>query len=271
MSRAGRTGAASAGAVARLLEAARAKERVATGTRLNRYLAARGVASRRGADALVIAGRVSVNGRAAQPGQVVDEMRDSVTIDGRPVPLPLPLRTLIVNKPRGVVSTRRDPQGRPTVLDLVDDPAGLFPVGRLDVDSRGLLLLTTDGDLALRLTHPRHGIVKRYRVTAHGHVPDRVLRAMKHGLELDDGPARAVGARRVDVRHGDDIVEIAMAEGRKREVRRLCSAAGVTVADLQRVAIGPLELGRLREGTSRPLRPAEARQLYAAVGLAPHA
>jgi 23S rRNA pseudouridine2605 synthase len=237
-------------------------------TRLNRYLAARGVASRRGADALVVAGRVRVNGRAAQPGQLVDEQRDSVTVDGRPVPPPLVRRTLVVNKPRGVVSTRRDPQGRPTVLDLVDDPQGLFPVGRLDADSRGLLLLTTDGELAVRLTHPRHGVVKRYRVTAHGHVPDRALRAMERGLELDDGPARAVSARRVGMHAGSDVVEVAMAEGRKREVRRLCSAAGVTVADLQRVAIGPLELGRLHEGTSRPLRPAEARRLYEAAGLA---
>ena len=238
------------------------------GTRLNRYLAARGIASRRGADALVLAGRVSVNGRPAQPGQLVEEW-DAVTLDGRPVPPPVGRRTLLVNKPRGVVSTRRDPQGRPTVLDLVDDPSGLFPVGRLDADSRGLLLLTTDGELALRLTHPRHGVVKRYRVTARGHVPDRALRALERGIELDDGLARAVRARRAGVHAGDDVVEVAMAEGRKREVRRLFAAAGIAVGDLQRVAIGPLELGRLHEGASRPLRPAEARVLYAAAGLDP--
>ena len=250
---------------------ARRAEPAATerGTRLNRYLAARGVASRRGADAMALAGRVTVNGRPAEPGQLVDERNDVVTVDGRAVPQPVARRTLLVNKPRGVVSTRRDPQGRATVLDLVDDPAGLFPVGRLDADSRGLLLLTTDGELALRLTHPRHGVVKRYRITGHGHVRDRALRALEHGVELDDGPARALSARRAGVHCGDDVIELEMAEGRRREVRRLCAATGIAVVDLQRVAVGPVELGRLHEGTSRPLRPAEVRRLYAAAGLAP--
>lgn len=240
-------------------------------TRLNRYLAARGVASRRGADELAVAGRVRVNGVPAPPGSLVDERSDAVTVDGRPVPAALPRRTILLNKPRGVLSTRHDPRGRPTVLDLVDDPAGLFPVGRLDADSRGLLLLTTDGELALRLTHPRHGVAKRYRVTVHGRAGDRALRTVESGVDLEDGPARALSARRVGTSGGSDVVDVVMTEGRNREVRRLLGAAGLRVDDLQRVALGPLELGRLREGTSRPLRPAEARAVYEAAGLGPGA
>jgi 23S rRNA pseudouridine2605 synthase len=238
-----------------------------TGVRLNRYLAARGIASRRGADELALEGRVTVNGVPAAPGTLVDDARDEVRVDGRSVPRPLARRTLLVNKPLGVVSTRSDPQGRPTILDLVDDPAGLFPVGRLDIDSRGLLLLTTDGELALRLTHPRHGVTKRYHVTVRGHAPERSLRAMERGVELQDGPARVLSARTVGAHAGQDVVELVMAEGRKREVRRMCAAVGLTVVDLQRVAIGPVQLGRLHEGTSRPLRPTEERELYAAAGI----
>ena len=150
--------------------------------RLNRYLAGRGVASRRGADLLIEAGRVAVNGRRAALGMLVDPVRDGVAVDGRPVPSELEYRTLMLNKPVGVVSTRSDPGGRPTVLDLVEDSAGLFPVGRLDTDSRGLLLLTTDGDLALRLTHPRYGIRKRYAVAVRGRVPRAALRTLLEKL-----------------------------------------------------------------------------------------
>lgn len=237
--------------------------------RVNRLLASRGVASRRGADRLVAEGRVAVAGRIAAPGTDVDPERDAVTLDGRPLPPPVARRTLVVNKPRGVLSSRRDPEGRPTVLDLVEDPHGLFPVGRLDVDSRGLLLLTTDGDLALRLTHPRHGVLKRYRLTLLGRAGARALRGLTQGVLLDDGPARAVEARVVDHAPQGDILEVVMAEGRRREVRRLCSALGLRVSDLQRTAVGPLRLGRLHEGAARLLRPAEERALYLAAGLEP--
>ena len=239
----------------------------ASAIRLNRYLAGRGLASRRGADALIDAGRVAVNGRVARLGQVVDPVGDEVAVDGRPVPAEVPHRTLLLNKPVGVVSTRRDPAGRPTVLDLVEDPTGLFPVGRLDADSRGLLLLTTDGELALRLTHPRHGVRKRYRVRVRGRAGPAALRTLTVGVALDDGPARALTALLVEERQGDSLLEVEMGEGRRREVRRLCAAAGLAVTDLQRVGLGPLRLGRLAEGASRRLRPAEEAALRAAVGL----
>ncbi len=236
--------------------------------RLNRYLAGRGVASRRGADLLIEAGRVAVNGRRAALGMLVDPVRDGVAVDGRPVPPALEYRTVMLNKPVGVVSTRSDPGGRPTVLDLVEDSAGLFPVGRLDTDSRGLLLLTTDGDLSLRLTHPRYGIRKRYAVSVRGRVPRAALRTLLAGVRLDDGPARALAAEVVTGDHRDTtLLELEMGEGRRREVRRLCAAAGLVVTDLRRVGFGPLRLGRLAEGTSRRLRPAEEAELRAVTGL----
>jgi 23S rRNA pseudouridine2605 synthase len=237
--------------------------------RLNRYLARHGVASRRGADALIEQGRVHVNGAPTRPGTQVDPNADQVTVDGRPVGEPIPLRTLIVNKPVGVVSTRSDPGGRPTVLELVDDPRGLYPVGRLDADSRGLLLLTSDGDLALRVTHPRHGITKRYRATVTPHARAAMLRHIQAGVELEDGPASALEAHLVGEDRRGDVVEVLMAEGRKREVRRLFAAVGLRVVDLVRTEVGPIPLGRLREGHARPLTRAEEQRLYEAVDLTP--
>jgi len=237
--------------------------------RLNRYLARHGVASRRGADALIEQGRVQLNGAPTRPGTMVDPAADRVTVDGSPVGEALPLRTLVLNKPKGVVSTRSDPQGRPTVLDLVDDPRGLYPVGRLDSDSRGLLLLTSDGELALRVTHPRHGITKRYRATVTPHATSHALRQITAGVALSDGPARALEARLAGQDRYGDVVEVLMAEGRKREVRRLFAAVGLRVVDLTRTDVGPISLGRLREGHARPLSHAEEQRLYEAVGLTP--
>jgi pseudouridine synthase len=237
--------------------------------RLNRYLARHGVASRRGADALIEQGRVAVNGRATHPGAQVDPDADQVTVDGRPVGEPLSKRTLMLNKPLGVVCTRSDPQGRRTVLDLVDDSRGLYPIGRLDADSRGLLLVTTDGDLAHRIAHPRHGITKHYRATVTPRPSAQALRRITNGVELEDGTARALEAHVLQPTKLGDVVEVVMAEGRKREVRRLFAAAGLRVVDLVRTEVGPLHLGRLKEGTARPLSHAEEQQIYAAVGLTP--
>ncbi len=232
--------------------------------RLNRFLARRGVASRRAADALISAGRVTVNGRRGSLGGVVDAASDRVAVDGRPVAGPAPPVTLALNKPAGVVSTRRDPQRRPTVMSLVEPLPGLVPIGRLDADTRGLLLLTTDGDLAHRVSHPRFGVSKRYAVTAAAAPSAAQLAALRRGVTLHDGPVRP---RRVE--RGDDarLLEITLGEGRKREVRRLCAAVGVEVVDLVRLAVGPVTLGRLAEGRSRRLSVAEDASLRRVVGL----
>ena len=237
----------------------------APGERLNRFLARRGVASRRHADELIAAGRVSVNAAPAWLGEVVDPERDLVTFDGRRITGPAkPAVTLALNKPRGVVTTNRDSQHRPTVAGLVEPVPGLVPIGRLDADSRGLLLLTTDGELAHRVAHPRFGIHKRYRVTVS--VPPRLeqLRRLTAGVRLDGRPARAVEARRGS---RPETLEVVMAEGRNREVRRLCAAAGLTVIDLVRLSVGPIGLGGLAEGRVRRLTDAEDTALRQAVGL----
>ena len=235
---------------------------VAGEERLNRFLARRGVASRRSADELITAGRVRVNGSTAQLGDKVDSNTDRVEVDGVPVIADLPTRvTLALNKPAGVVTTMRDPRGRPTVRDLVPPIAGLVPIGRLDADSRGLLLLSSDGVLAHRIAHPRHGIHKTYRVTPTSPVSDTQLTEMLDGVLLDDGPARALAVRR----GGRTAVDVVMGEGRKRVVRRLFAAVGSGVADLCRTAVGPIKLGDLAEGACRSLDTAEVASLQEAV------
>lgn len=241
----------------------------ATRERLNRYLARRGVASRRGADALIDQGRVTVNGAGAELGGTVDPGRDRVAVDGRPVLAERRLETLMLNKPAGVVTTVRDPHHRLTVMDLLGERVpGLVPVGRLDADSRGLLLLSSDGELAHRLTHPRHGITKRYRLRVARGLSDADLQRLREGMVLEDGLARPQEVRRVGTTR-DDAIEVTIGEGRKRELRRLCAAIDAPVVDLVRVALGPLRLGHLEEGAVRPLTEEEQRALYAAVGMSP--
>ncbi|MGI8847880.1 MAG: pseudouridine synthase [Candidatus Dormibacteria bacterium] len=233
--------------------------------RLNRYLARRGISSRRGADSLIAAGRVAVNGRSAAIGTVIEGDTDAVEVDGRSVPQATVVATVMLNKPLGVVTTVRNPGGRPTVMDFVERQPGLVPVGRLDADSRGLLLLSTDGDLVHRLTHPSVGVVKRYRVRSDRDLDENDLSALLAGAELHDGPARALRASRAGSSLRD--IDIDLAEGRKREVRRLCAALAITVLDLQRVAFGPLRLGSLGDGATRALTAAESHALYAAAQL----
>jgi 23S rRNA pseudouridine2605 synthase len=232
--------------------------------RLNRFLARRGVASRRGADELIAAGRVTVNGEESRLGAVVEPSVDRVSVDGHRIPARAVSVTIVLNKPVGVVTTRSDPYQRRTVMDLIEPVPGLVPVGRLDADSRGLLVLTTDGDLAHAVSHPRHGVTKRYLATLDHEITPDQLDQLMIGVELDDGPARAVSAKRSG---SDSVVEVVMAEGRKREVRRLFAAIGLEVRDLVRVAVGPLELGALAEGEARALRPAELSSLRAAAGM----
>ena len=236
----------------------------ATPERLNRFLARRGVSSRRGADELIAAGRVTVNGEVSSLGAVVDPSLDRVSVDGHRIPSRAVSVTIVLNKPAGVVTTRSDPYQRRTVMDLLEPVPGLVPVGRLDADSRGLLVLTTDGDLAHAVSHPRHGVTKRYLATLDRSISADQLEQLTAGVDLEDGPARAVAAMRSG---SDSVVEVVMAEGRKREVRRLFAAVGIEVRDLVRIAVGPLELGALPEGEARALRPAELSSLRAAAGM----
>jgi 23S rRNA pseudouridine2605 synthase len=232
--------------------------------RLNRFLARRGVSSRRGADQLIADGRVTVNGEVSRLGTVVDPSVDRVSVDGHRIPGRAVSVTIVLNKPAGVVTTRNDPYQRRTVMDLIEPVPGLVPVGRLDADSRGLLVLTTDGDLAHAVSHPRHGVTKRYVATLYRAISAEQLEQLTTGVDLEDGPARAISARR---NGSDAVVEVVMAEGRKREVRRLFAAVGLEVRDLVRIAVGPVELGALPEGEARALRPGELSSLRAAAGM----
>ena len=210
-----------------------------------------------------------MNGRVVREmGTRIDPMTDEVAVDGAVVPVVPDLVYLALNKPRGVVSTMSDPQGRPCLGELVRDrPERLFHVGRLDVDTEGLLLLTNDGELAHRLAHPSYGILKTYLAEVPGPIPRALGRTLREGVELDDGPA-AVDSFRVVGRAGSRVlVEVVLHEGRKHIVRRLLSAVDHPVQRLVRTAIGPVTLGDLRPGRTRPLRRDELGELFASVKL----
>jgi 23S rRNA pseudouridine2605 synthase len=227
--------------------------------RLVKYLASAGVASRRASEALVRAGRVQVRGRTiTDPARDVDA-GEEITLDGELVQGAELQVVYALNKPAGVVSTARDPQRRQTVVGLVpSDGARLYPVGRLDLDTTGLILLTNDGELAYRLTHPRFEVPKTYRaVVAHPPVGEQALAALREGVVLEDGKTAPARVRRLAA----DRIEITIHEGRKRQVRRMCEAVGHPVRHLERTAIGALGLGGLRPGAVRRLTSAEIERL----------
>jgi len=230
--------------------------------RLVKFLAHAGVASRRAAERLIAEGRVSVgNEVVTNPATDVDAT-SGVAVDGELVALE-PREVHALNKPAGVVSTARDTHGRPTVVELVRSQRRLYPVGRLDADSTGLILLTNDGELADLLTHPRYGVEKVYRVRIQpGRLSPRALKALREGVQLDDGRTAPARVRQV----GSGLVEIAVREGRKRQVRRMCEAVGHRVIELQRVAFGPLGLRGLEPGRSRRLKDAEVERLRRSAG-----
>ncbi|NIA24653.1 MAG: pseudouridine synthase [Gammaproteobacteria bacterium] len=232
--------------------------------RLQKLIAHSGFTSRRGAEELIKQGRVSVDGAPAHLGQKIDPEHASVMIDGVPLPVAPGLVYYLLNKPPGVVSTVRDPQGRRTVVDIVGSETRLYPVGRLDVESEGLLILTNDGDLAHLLMHPKFEVAKTYMVLVDANPTARQLRILREGVDLEDGSAAALSARVIDRSKGQALIEIVMGEGRKREVRRMCADVGLPVLRLIRTAIGPLRDRTLRPGSFRPLTLDEVRSLYAA-------
>lgn len=233
--------------------------------RLQKVLSAAGVASRRAAEELIAQGRVTVDGRVAQLGDRVDPRRAEVRVDGRRVNVDPERVYVMLNKPRGVVSTLRDPQGRPTVADLVNLPQRLHPVGRLDRDTEGLLLLTNDGELTHRLLHPSSQVPRVYLALVRGQVRKPVLAQLRQGVELSDGLAKPRRVAIVDRGAGRTLLELELTEGRNREVRRLLGAVGLYLERLARVAFDGLTLSDLRQGKWRFLTPQEVSTLWEAV------
>jgi len=238
---------------------------LATGERLQKVLAIRGWGSRRVCEEMIAEGRVTVNGSVAVLGQRVDVGTDTVEVDGVQIGLRPDLVYYLLNKPAGVITTASDPQGRPTVIELVPDEPRVFSVGRLDVDTEGLLLLTNDGDLANRISHPSHGVEKEYLAHVNGNVPGNLLHRLREGIELEDGMTAPARASQLS----PGLLRITIHEGRNRQVRRMCEAIGFPVQRLARVRIGPLRDATLAPGQHRSLTLDEVRQLVEAVAGAP--
>jgi 23S rRNA pseudouridine2605 synthase len=232
------------------------------GERLQKVMAAAGLGSRRTCEDLIAGGRVTVNGERAVLGRRVDPDTDQIAIDGTPVGVRPGRVHYLLNKPAGVVTTADDPQGRPTVVDLVPDEPRVFPVGRLDLDTEGLLLLTNDGELTHRLTHPSFGVDKEYIAHVDGEPSRRAVRQLREGVELDDGPTAPAQASLV----APSIIKLVIHEGRNRQVRRMCEAIGHPVRRLIRTRIGPLSDRKLKPGQWRPLTNDELRALERAAG-----
>ncbi len=231
------------------------------GVRLQKVLARAGFGSRRTCDDLIAAGRVRVDGAVAVLGRRVDAETALILVDGAPVGVRPGLVYYLLNKPVGVVTTADDPQGRPVVVGLVPDEPRVFPVGRLDLDTEGLLLLTNDGEIANRITHPSYGVEKEYVVHVEGSPTRSVLRQLREGVELDDGvtaPARVIPVE-------PNVLRLVIHEGRNRQVRRMCDAVGHPVIRLVRTRIGPLADRSIRPGTWRHLETDELRALERAV------
>ena len=231
--------------------------------RLQKLLSAGGIASRREAENMIQAGRVTVNGKVAELGMKADPLTADIRVDGRPLAHQEQRVYIMLNKPRGYVTTLSDERGRPTVTTLVADcGARVYPVGRLDMDSEGLLLLTNDGELTLRLTHPRHEIPKIYHVTLRGEVSDTDIVALQNVRKIDDYELAPVGIRLLSRGGGKTLVEFTLYEGRNRQIRKMCEAVSLRITQLRRVAIGELKLGDLPLGKWRNLTQTQIDYLY---------
>lgn len=231
------------------------------GTRIQKVLSDAGIMSRRKAEAAIAAGRITVNGRPAQPGHAVSPNRDVIAIDGERIIFERKKRPyyIMLHKPRGYVTTTSDEMGRRCVNDLVKDvPARLYPVGRLDRTSEGLLLMTNDGNFANTVMHPSNHIGKTYRVTVRQNVTDEIAAELAAGVMLDDGKRTLPATVLVlDKQEGRCVMQITIHEGRNRQIRRMCEAVGLTVVRLKRISVGPLKLGMLQPGQWRELKPSE--------------
>ena len=234
------------------------------GERLQKALARAGLGSRRMAEILIEAGRVTIDGRVAELGNRVDADSQEIRVDGKLVPAAPSAVYFLLNKPTGVITTADDPHGRPTVVEMIDTEVRIFPVGRLDMATEGLLILTNDGRLAHLLTHPSVGIEKEYLVRVEGDPTPSSIRRLREGIELDDGVTAPAQVSRVS----EGVLRIVIHEGKNRQVRRMCEAIGHDVIRLVRTRIGPIHDAKLAPGTSRPLSVGEVRKLMDAVGVA---
>ena len=230
--------------------------------RLNKYLAQLGVASRRQIDQITIGRRITINGRIAILGDKVDPENDTVVVDKKIISAqPQQLVYYALNKPKFILSTTSDDRGRQTVLKYVPKTPRVFPVGRLDFESTGLILLTNDGDLALKVTHPRYHLPKTYLVTVLGKVSTDKILQMEKGVKLDDGVTAPAKVSVEPAKLNQTNFQITLYEGKKRQIRRMCAALHLHLLDLHRLSIGPVELGQLKPGDVRPLTPGEINRL----------
>lgn len=236
--------------------------------RVQRALARAGVASRRAAEELIRAGRVRVDGKVAELGSKVDPDRQKITVGGKPVRV-VARRWLAFHKPLGVVTTASDEEGRRTVLEFINDPAGLTYVGRLDVMTTGLLLLTTDGEAVHRLTHPKYRVPRHYTALVHGRTTAEIDKLARERIVIDGRPVVAEEVRVRPGSAGRSILDVTLTEGRNRIVRRWCEAMGLKVERLARISYGPVRLADLPVGRSRPLTPKEEAALYKTIRLDP--
>jgi len=237
--------------------------------RLNKIIAIAGITSRRRADELISSGLVSVNGLVEKRvGSKAVWGVDLINVDGHPIPDPPKKIYLLLNKPFGYVSTLHDPEGRPIIRDLVKDvKERIYPIGRLDFDSSGLLILTNDGDLAFRLMHPKFHIPRTYKVIVEGSISDKSVEKLTNGVTLDDGPTNPARVRIIEIKQGRSVVRITIFEGRSREIRRMCEAVGHKTLKLTRIGYGNLTLGDLKVGKYRHIINVEVKALRKSVGL----
>ncbi len=237
--------------------------------RINRILSLAGIVSRRRADEMIRSGRIMLNGRIiSEPGTKGIWGKDIIQVDGREIPGPTRRTYLMLNKPFGYISSLKDPEGRPVVTDLIKDiPVRVYPVGRLDFDSLGLLLITNDGEFSHRLTHPKYHIPRTYKVTVNGEVPDEALASLRNGITLEDGFSGKAKADLISKSGGRSIIRVTVTQGRKRLVRRLMEALGYRTIHLMRTGFGNLELGILKTGKYRYLEPHEVLGLKKMVDL----